>query len=323
MDTHQIQQLINTTISERTSAEEPKELYEPIGYMMSLGGKRLRPTLLLLSTDLFGGSILGSMDAALAIELFHNFTLMHDDIMDRSPLRRGHPTVHEKWNEPVAILSGDVMLVQAYRMLTAIPEAYLKTVMLTFNEVAENVCRGQQMDMNFEQAENVSLSQYLEMIRLKTAVLLGGSMKIGAVLGGASTEQAGLLYEFGEHLGLAFQLQDDILDVFGDQQKFGKKKGGDILANKKTWLLIKSLELAEGLDEEELNFWLNAGDPGEDEKVAAITGIYTRLGIRSLAEEEMNDHAEKALRALEAISAPQEKKNRLRQFAGLLLVREN
>lgn len=321
----QLQQLVIKAISERLPDKQPKELYEPVNYMMSLGGKRLRPVLLLLSADLFGGSVLRSLDAAVAIELFHNFTLLHDDIMDRSPIRRGHPTVHMKWNENSAILAGDVMLVKAYEMIARVPAEQLGDILHIFNTVAEEVCQGQQLDMNYERSGNVdvTITDYLEMIRLKTAVLLGGSMKIGAVLGGAAAEQADLLYRFGEHLGLAFQLQDDILDVFGDQQKFGKKKGGDIFANKKTWLLLKSLELAEGVDQEELNFWLNVENPVENEKVAAVSAIYMRLGTRKLAEEEMTDHAEKALRALEEIDAPKDKKDQLRAFAEMLLVREN
>lgn len=319
----QLQQLVNQAISEKKHEDSPVELYEPINYILSLGGKRLRPVMLLLSTDLFNGSVLGSMNAALAVEVFHNFTLMHDDIMDKAPLRRGFPTVHEKWNGNVAILSGDVMLVNSYQLIQQVPDIYLRKVLGIFGTVAEGVCRGQQLDMNFEQTADVTIPEYLEMIRLKTAVLLAGSMKIGAILGGAASEQADLIYQFGECLGIAFQLQDDILDIYGDQGKFGKQPGGDILSNKKTWLLIKSLEIAEGLDQEELNHWLNHENPDPTAKISAVTAIYSRLGVRTLAEEEMNDHAEKALRALEQIDADKARKDQLRTFAEQLLVREN
>ncbi|MXV16268.1 polyprenyl synthetase family protein [Hufsiella ginkgonis] len=323
---HQIQhlqQLVNQAIAGKTFKGEPAELYDPINYIMSLGGKRLRPVLLLMATDLFSGSVLKALEPAVAIELFHNFTLVHDDIMDKAPLRRGKPTVHAKWNENVAILSGDVMLVEAYRLMMNTEDQVLRQVLDVFNETAAGVCRGQQIDMNFEQEDGITIPEYLEMIRLKTAVLLAASLRIGALLGGAAADDAGKLYKFGESLGIAFQLQDDILDVYGDPEKFGKQTGGDIIANKKTWLLLKSRELAEGLDEEELNYWFNESDAGPSEKVRAVTAVFDRLGIRTLAEAEMNDHAEHALQQLEAIPVPAERKKLLREFAEQLLVREN
>lgn len=317
-----LQELINGAIAEKKYPEVPSELYEPISYLMSLGGKRMRPVMLLMACDLFEGSILKAIEPAIGVELFHNFTLAHDDIMDKAPLRRGKPTVHEKWNENIAILAGDTMLVEAFRQIMLVDDSILRPVLDVFNDVAEGVCQGQQIDMNFEQINEVSVDDYLNMIRLKTAVLLGGSLKIGAFIGGARHDQAELIYQFGEALGIAFQLQDDILDVYGDTAKFGKQIGGDITSNKKTFLLIKALETAEGLDKEELNHWLGI-QQDDVAKVNFITNIYNRLGIRHLAEIEMNSYAEKALRYLSELSVDPTKKQALRVFAEELLVREN
>ncbi|MFD2164225.1 polyprenyl synthetase family protein [Paradesertivirga mongoliensis] len=319
----QLQDLINKEIAEKQYPGKPAELYEPIRYIMALGGKRMRPALLLMACDLFEGSIMKALQPAMGIEVFHNFTLVHDDIMDKAPLRRGNPTVHEKWNDCIAILSGDVMLVQAYQLMMSVDDSILREVLNIFSEVATGVCEGQQTDMNFETLQEVSINEYLEMIRLKTAVLLAGSMKIGAVIGKAEQEHANAIYQFGENLGLAFQLQDDILDVYGDPEKFGKQVGGDIIANKKTFLLIKALELAEDLDKEELNHWLNEENTDPEVKVNAVTEIYSRLGVRQLAEHQMNTFAEKALSSLEKIPANSEKKKALRAFAEQLLIREN
>jgi len=320
---NQLQDLINKEIAEQQYPLNPSELYEPIDYIMALGGKRMRPALLLMACDLFGGSVLKALEPATGIEMFHNFTLLHDDIMDKAPLRRGKPTVHAKWNESIAILSGDVMLVKAYELLMKVEDSILRQVLQIFNETATGVCEGQQIDMNFEALENVTVEEYLEMIRLKTAVLLGGSLKIGALIGRSNEEDANLLYQFGEKLGLAFQLQDDILDVYGDPEKFGKQVGGDIISNKKTYLLIKALELAENLDTEELEYWLNAESPDNEAKVKAVTNIYNRLGIRQLAEGKMNSLAEDALQALDKVSVGDDKKQALKAFAEKLLVREN
>lgn len=319
----QLQDLINKEIAEKQYSNKPLELYEPIRYIMALGGKRMRPALLLMACDLFDGSIIKALKPAVGIEVFHNFTLMHDDIMDKAPLRRGSATVHEKWNESVAILSGDVMLVEAYQLMTEVDDSILREVLNIFSETATGVCQGQQIDMNFESLTEVNIQDYLEMIRLKTAVLLAGSLKIGALIGRANAEEADALYHFGENLGLAFQLHDDILDVYGDPEKFGKQVGGDILANKKTFLLIKALELAEDLDKEELSHWLNEDHTEPEVKVTAVTEIYNRLGVRQLAERQMNTFAEKALSALEKTPGNSEKKKSLRGFAEQLLIREN
>ena len=319
----QLQNIINKAIAETKYTAKPAELYEPISYLMQLGGKRMRPVLVLVSTELFGGDVLKALDAAIGIELFHNFTLMHDDIMDKAPLRRGNPTVHVKWNESAAILSGDFMFVEAYKLMIRVDDSILRKVLDIFSDTASGVCQGQQADMNFEKRDQVSLEEYIEMIRLKTAVLLAGSMQIGALIGGAEKDQADLLYEFGENLGLAFQLQDDILDVYGDPEKFGKQVGGDILADKKTFLLIKARELAKGESVSELDKWLNKPDVLPGNKVNAITSIYNSLGVRKLAEAEMETYVRKALNALDKITVEPSKKVLLRGFAEQLLIREH
>jgi geranylgeranyl diphosphate synthase type II len=319
----ELQNIIDKAVQETEYPKEPKELYEPIAYLMALGGKRLRPALVLMATDLFGGDIKDAIAPALAVELFHNFTLMHDDIMDKAPLRRGQPTVHAKWNESVAILSGDVMFVKAYKMMIQVRPDILSDVLEVFNATAIGVCEGQQIDMNFENRNEVSIEEYLEMIRLKTAVLVGGALKIGALIGSANSKDADLLYQFGENLGIAFQLQDDILDVYGDPIKFGKQVGGDIISNKKTYLLIKALELAKGKELSILNQWLNLTDFDSEEKVNAVKGIYNNLGVKILSENTMHTYAQKAMDALEKINTPQENKKVLVAFADLLIKREN
>lgn len=317
-----LQALINEAVDKLSFPETPADLYEPISYILALGGKRLRPALLLMACDLFGGDVEGAVQPALAIEVFHNFTLMHDDIMDKAPLRRGQTTVHEKWNANVAILSGDAMMVESNKLMMKVQDAILRRVMDVFNETATGVCEGQQIDMSFEKRHNVSIDDYLTMIRLKTAVLLGGTLKIGAIIGGATSADAQLLYNFGVNLGVAFQLQDDILDVYGDPGKFGKQVGGDIISNKKTYLLIKALELAKDAQADELDNWLNIQTFDAAEKVTAVTGIYSHLQIRQYAEQAMQTYAEQAFGALDSINLPEERKQYLRSFADHLLVRE-
>ncbi|HJP62926.1 MAG TPA: polyprenyl synthetase family protein [Mucilaginibacter sp.] len=300
----------------------PADLYEPIKYILALGGKRIRPALLLMSCDMFGGDILKAIPPALAIEVFHNFTLMHDDIMDNAPLRRGKVTVHEKWNKNVAILSGDVMLVKGYELMMNVDDRVLRPIMNIFNETAIGVCEGQQIDMEFETRSDVHIDEYINMIRLKTAVVLGGALKIGALIGGSTPEDALLLQTFGEQLGVAFQLQDDILDVYGDPEKFGKQVGGDILSNKKTFLQIKALELADPQQASGLNRWFSGTHFDPREKIEAVTGIYDQLNIRHYAWETMHAYATKAFEALDAISLPSAPKQYLRDFADGLMVRE-
>lgn len=317
-----LQVLISKAVDTLKFPDSPAELYEPISYILALGGKRLRPSLLLMACDLFGGDVDKAIEPALAIEVFHNFTLMHDDIMDKAPLRRGKKTVHEKWNANVAILSGDAMMVEANKLMMKVDDVILRRVMDVFNETATGVCEGQQIDMSFEQRNNVLIDEYLDMIRLKTAVLLGGTLKIGAIIGGATLNDAQLLYNFGVNLGIAFQLQDDILDVYGDPEKFGKQVGGDILSNKKTYLLIKAIELAQDEQADNLNSWLNVEQFDSTEKVIAVTAIYNQLDIRQYAEYAMQTYAEKAFDALDKITLSEDRRQYLRQFADSLLVRE-
>jgi geranylgeranyl diphosphate synthase type II len=318
-----LQALISNSVDKLSFPEHPGQLYEPISYILSLGGKRMRPALLLMACELFGGDVNKAIPPALAIEVFHNFTLMHDDIMDKAPLRRGKTTVHEKWNQNVAILSGDVMLIEGYKLMMQVDNHLLRQVLDIFNETAVGVCEGQQIDMEFETQQNVRIDEYINMIRLKTAVVLGGALKIGALIGGASQQDADLLSDFGVQLGIAFQLQDDILDVYGDPEKFGKQVGGDIISNKKTYLLIKALELAQGDDANELNNLLSATKFNAAQKVADVTRIYNNLQIRSYAEEAMQTYADKAFAALALINLPDNHKQYLQDFADGLLVREN
>jgi len=319
----ELQNIIDKAVKDTTYPAEPKELYEPIAYLMSLGGKRLRPALVLMATDLFGGDVKDAIGPALAVELFHNFTLMHDDIMDKAPLRRGKPTVHAKWGDSVAILSGDVMFVKAYKMMIQVRPEILADVLEVFNATAVGVCEGQQIDMNFENRNVVEVDEYIEMIRLKTAVLVGGALKIGALVGNASKQEANSLYQFGENLGIAFQLQDDILDVYGDPLKFGKQVGGDIISNKKTFLLIKALELAKGDDLVDLKNWITKPDFNAEEKVNAVRNIYNKVGIKNLSENLMQSFAQQALDNLDKINASKENKSILMDFADMLVKREH
>lgn len=323
---HSIQQLQNIivkSIEGKKYPEEPAELYEPMQYMMNLGGKRLRPALLLMGCDAFGGDIYQAINPAIAIEVFHNFTLMHDDIMDNAPLRRGKTTVHEKWNSSVGILSGDAMLVEGYKLMMQVDEKVLRPVLEIFNDTAIAVCEGQQLDMNFEQLKEVPISAYINMIRLKTAVVLGGALKIGALIAGANQQDADLVYAFGEDLGIAFQLQDDILDVYGDPEKFGKQVGGDILSNKKTYLLIKALETADISQLQELNSWLQLTNFDAVKKVSAVRNLFDQMEIREKAEQEMNWYAQRALQSLKDLPLDEVQKSQLLEFADMLLVREN
>jgi len=318
----QLQAIIHQAIAGSQYPESPKELYEPISYLMQLGGKRLRPVSLLMACNLFSDDISKAVKPAMAIEVFHNFTLMHDDIMDNAPLRRGKPTVQHRWNNNVAILSGDVMLVEAYKLVMQVESAILPEVLAVFNDTAVGVCEGQQIDMNFETLDNVAEADYLNMIQLKTAVLLGAALKIGALVGGASKSDASLLYEFGINLGLAFQLHDDILDVYGDPEKFGKQVGGDITANKKTFMLIKAKELAPSETRQKLLSWIDSADNSQ-QKVAAVTAIYDQLNVRQLAEQKMAVYADRALECLKSVGVAEHRKEVLNSFATALLIREH
>jgi geranylgeranyl diphosphate synthase, type II len=297
----EILQRLDTEISKMPFGQSPVELYEPIRYTMALGGKRMRPLLTLLSYRIFRDDWERVLAPAIAVEVFHNFTLLHDDIMDKAPLRRGEPTVFQKWNESVAILSGDVMMVKAYDLLLESDPVLLPEVLRWFNKTAIEVCEGQQFDMNFEELREVQEEDYIHMIRQKTAVLLGYSLRLGAMLAGEKHPVCDALYQIGVDMGLGFQLMDDLLDVYADQSKFGKQVGGDIIANKKTYLLIKAKELAKGELQGELEFWLNAKDFDSFEKVNAVTEIYNKLGIRELAIEKMDTYYNRAYVGLEQL----------------------
>lgn len=302
--------------------DQPENLYDPIRYILSLGGKRLRPVLVLLGYGLKEENHESILRPALAVELFHNFTLMHDDIMDDAPLRRGQPTVHEKWNETVAILSGDTMMVKSYDLLLDTPADRLPEAIQKFNKCAVEVCEGQQYDMNFEEYETVTEEQYIEMIRLKTAVLLGFSLEYGGLLAGMSQEDLKKLNVIGETAGIGFQLMDDLLDVYGDKAKFGKQVGGDIASNKKTYLLIKALELANPSQLEEMNRWLNMSEFDISEKVTAIKNIYGELGIFELTQEKMNGYYDKAFALIDELDVRPEGKQALVDFFQKLMKRD-
>ena len=314
----QLQEILEKAIIDIVYPQHPTNLYEPIRYIMSLGGKRIRPVMVLMATELFTHEVTKALDVALAIETFHNFTLVHDDIMDNAPLRRGKETVHEKWGVNNAILSGDVMMVESNKHLSKVDLNVLKPVLDTFNLTAQGVCEGQQLDMEFEQRDDVSIEEYIEMIRLKTAVLLGGAMKLGAIVGGANSVDADLLYSFGENLGIAFQLQDDILDVYGNPEKFGKQVGGDIIANKKTFLHLKALALAE--TEEAL--CLHGESDNYREKVNQVTALYDKHQIKQLANAEMDKYLTIANQALNDLAVADEKKTQFRDLVQQILERE-
>ncbi|MFT6965954.1 MAG: geranylgeranyl diphosphate synthase type II [Marivirga sp.] len=316
-------QAINKEIATKRYGDQPRELYEPISYLMDLGGKRMRPLLTVLAYTLNKKAGEEVIPAALTVEIFHNFTLMHDDIMDQAPLRRGEATVHEKWNEPIAILSGDVMLVKAYEQIIAhCPPEHLKMVLEKFNRCAAEVCEGQQHDMNFETLEEVSIDQYLDMIRQKTAVLLAFSLELGGILSGSSSTTSDSLYEIGIQIGLGFQLMDDILDVYADQAQFGKQVGGDIISNKKTFLLLKAIELVKGEDATALQKWIAVAEFDKKEKVEAVKAIYEKLGIRERAENMMQHYFDKGFASLEQLEGEEQAKVLMRAFFNYLINRE-
>ena len=281
----------------------------------------MRPALLLMSNEMFGGNPEEVISPALGIEVFHNFTLLHDDIMDKAPLRRTKATVHEKWNANVAILSGDTMFVQSCQLMMKVNDKYLRKVMDLFMKTAIEVCEGQQYDMNYESIEKVSLDEYLEMIALKTAVLLGGSLAIGAICANAKDDDIENIYHFGKKLGIAFQLQDDILDAYGDAEKFGKQVGGDIISNKKTFLLISACEQAKGKQLEQLTFSLNQKDFNAEEKVKTVIAVYDELKIKEQAEQKMDQYFHEAMKHLKTIQVADERKELLVSFAEKLMVR--
>ena len=297
--------------------KQPKELYEPISYTLLQSGKRLRPMLCLLANELFDGDEQEALWPALALETFHNFTLIHDDIMDKAPMRRGMPTVYQKWNADIAILSGDAMLAQAFQY--ALKPNCGAELARQLGKVAIEICEGQQMDLNFETLGNVTIPEYLEMIRLKTAVLLATALQMGATVAGAPADDIQRLYDFGINMGMSFQLQDDILDLYSDVAVFGKRHGGDIADNKKTYLYLKALELASEKDRKRLEYLFTLRvDHDEEEKIEEVQNIYDRLHVKEAVEAVMLDYDRRAFEALAAVSQPENKKKHLRTYAELL-----
>ncbi|GAB3720940.1 polyprenyl synthetase family protein [Hymenobacter agri] len=314
---------ITAALAQLSYGEQPDTLYAPIRYIMGLGGKRIRPLLTLLGAHLFTDELSGILKPALATEVFHNFTLLHDDLMDQAPLRRGQATVHEKWNPNVAILSGDVMLVRAYELFLDVPPALLPRILARFSQTAAEVCEGQQWDMNFETEPQVSIAQYLDMIRLKTAVLLGFCLELGARLAGASEGDAEHLRQFGTDIGLAFQLRDDLLDVYGDAATFGKRVGGDIISDKKTFLLLSAQAQASPAQQAILARHIGQPVADADAKVQDVRAIYDELEIRPQTEALINSYFQDALQHLERVAAPKERKQPLHQLALQLMDRES
>lgn len=300
---------------------KPASLYEPVKYVLAGGGKRIRPTLMLLSYNLFKDDPESILSSACALETYHNYTLLHDDLMDHAPMRHGRPTVHEKWNDNTAILSGDSMLVLSYQRMAQCRPEKLKPVLDLFTETALEIGEGQQYDMEFESRTDVQENEYLEMIRLKTSVLLACATKMGALLADASDSDAHNLYKFGEQIGLAFQLQDDYLDVYGDPAVFGKAIGGDILSNKKTYMLINALNRADAQSKEELMGWISRQEFNPKEKIAAVTTLYNKIGIDKLAEEKINYYFEEGKRYLNAVGVAAERKQQLAEYTERMMKR--
>lgn len=319
---------VNEYIANLPLGKEPKGLYAPIEYVLSLGGKRIRPVLMMMAYELWKENGEDVLPQAVALETYHNFTLLHDDVMDNADVRRGKPTVHKKWNENTAILSGDNMLVLAFKWMQSMPqslalgEGVLADVLATFTNTAIEINEGQQYDVDFETRDDVREEEYLEMIRLKTSVLLACAVKIGALMAGAPKEDVEQIYQFGVNMGLAFQLQDDFLDVYGDEKVFGKAIGGDITSNKKTYMLINALQKAEGEDKATLQRWIDAKEFDRSEKVAAVTAIYNKVGIDKMAKAKMEEYYALATKALNAINVPEERKAALREYAAKMMKRE-
>ncbi len=316
------QQIINNELEDFAIDRFPEELYNPVRYILSIGGKRLRPALVLMSCSIFSDAVHLAIKPALAIEFFHNFTLLHDDIMDNSNIRRGHATVHKRWDPNTAILSGDVMSILSYKILSESEDQYMKDLLQLFNNTALQVCEGQQYDMNYESRMDVTVAEYLKMIELKTAVLIAASLKAGAISGGAEMLDADLLYEFGKNLGMAFQLRDDHLDVYGDPDKFGKKIGNDIVSNKKTFLLIKALELSDPGTRSRLTGLLEKDELSPEMKVREVSKIYQELGIDSISADLARSYYDKSIQYLDRVDAEAMRKETLAGFAEKLMNRE-
>ena len=323
-NSEEILEKINQGLAKLELEGQPFGLYQPIRYVLSLGGKRLRPVLMLMAYNVYRDDVEKILPTALGLEVYHNYTLLHDDVMDRAEVRRGKPCVHKVWNENTAILSGDTMLVLAYQLIAQCPPKQLKNVLDLFTKTALEIGEGQQYDIDFEERLDVTEAEYIEMIRLKTSVLLACALKMGALQAGASSSDASALYSFGEKIGLAFQLQDDMLDVYGDFKTFGKKIGGDILCNKKTYMLIQALANSKGWTHKELLDWINASEYDADEKIRAVTAIYDQVGVRSMCQERINEYFHEARVILEQdVKLSLEKKQLLWEYALSLLSRES
>ncbi|MBK9792449.1 MAG: polyprenyl synthetase family protein [Sphingobacteriales bacterium] len=318
----ELRELFTAYLNQESFQQEPKNLYEPNNYFLQIGGKRLRPVLLLLATELFNGKIENALPASLAIEYFHNFTLIHDDVMDNAPVRRGFKTIHEKYNLNTAILSGDVLMIKACEYLSKVEAIYFKTVFDVYTKTAIEVCEGQQYDIDFETKEAVTHDEYIEMIRLKTSVLLAASMKIGAILGGAGETDAELLYTYAENLGIAFQIQDDILDCYGDEALVGKQPGGDIIQNKKTLLLIEAIKRSAIKNDGRLLEWVNKKEFNNTEKVNDFLSIFNDYEIKSFALKQRDAYVHKSVQALESISLDEPKKAILKSLVDYLVLRD-
>ncbi|MCK5824127.1 MAG: polyprenyl synthetase family protein [Ichthyobacteriaceae bacterium] len=321
----ELEKIISQYFKDNLIEGSPAELYNPINYILALGGKRARPLMVLMSYNLYSDSVNDVLSLAKAIEVFHNFTLIHDDIMDKAPLRRGSDTVHIKWNENIGILSGDAMLIKAYSLLEDLSPEILKNVFLAFNKTAIEVCEGQQLDMNFETRNDVTIDEYINMITLKTSVLLGASMKVGAIAGGAEQIDSNKLYDFGKYLGLAFQLQDDYLDLYGDTEKFGKRIGGDIVANKKTFLTLKAFQKADNNELVELNNLFASSNLSifeEENKIEKARTIFNKLGVVDCMKKEIEKYYELSLQSLASVNVAEGKKAEIRKFAESIISRE-
>lgn len=321
LSSEEILKLVNNYLDTLPYDRKPSSLYDPIRYVLSIGGKRIRPVLMLLSYNLFRENPEKILSQACGLETYHNYTLLHDDLMDKADMRRGMPTVHKKWNDNAAILSGDSMLVLSYQRMANGCDEHMKDVIDVFTETALEIGEGQQYDMEFETRDDVSEQEYIEMIRLKTSVLLACALKIGAIMAGADEDDQENLYRFGEQIGLAFQLQDDYLDVYGDPKVFGKNIGGDITSNKKTFMLINALLKAEGEDKQELMRWIEATEFDRNEKVAAVTALYNKLGIDRLAQQKIEYYFAESEKFLDAVKVNDERKAELRSYAARMMKR--
>ena len=318
----EILKMVNEFLDHLSYDRKPESLYEPIKYVLSMGGKRIRPTLMLLAYNLYKENPEDILMNACALETYHNYTLLHDDLMDNADMRRGHLTVHKKWNDNTAILSGDSMLVLAFQRMMQCDTKHLKDILDLFTVTALEIGEGQQYDMEFETRNDVKEEEYIEMIRLKTSVLLACALKIGAILADASAEDADNLYKFGEQIGLAFQLQDDYLDVYGDSKVFGKEIGGDITSNKKTYMLINAFNKANDAQRKELTRWVSARDFDRNEKVDAVTRLYNEIGIDQLAQDKIAYYFAQSKKLLDAVNVPEEKKEELRKYAQKMMKRQ-